>query len=456
MRLLLRPRRWSLRIAAFAGSLFFVPDFTLAQQNGGQQQQGSAQGVLIDSAGVLRKRKVSPAVARFRADQTINGQLTYVSLPKLFAEFRKLVESGEEIPEQMRYLDGLVKIRFLCVDRENGDVLIAGHAESWDLSDPFRPRGTRTGRPVLQLDDLIVALRHLGPGSSNRIFGCTLLQDQGAGARIAEYQRNLRPIVPAERGQAAEALRRALGDLNAEYYGLPADNRFALVSVEADYMMKRLALGLDRMPAKGLKAHLLERLGGSLMNRFWFVPNYEPIAMAEDGSAYELRGPGLKVLASDSPTTVGTSNPAAEQFAADFSRLIGEIEDNDPVYADLHNLTDLAIITALIAEDRLAAEVGWDLAWILDPRYYSPPKMPAPTKAAAIVNYQNHGGVTILVAGGVEMKMDEVIRGRVAAADLSPLLLLRPQLAVDQWSGRVDEPAPPEKSRRGRVRGRAR
>lgn len=430
---------------------------SLAQQTGnggtgngtgtGTGGQTTSQGVYIDTSGVLRNRK-TVRVDSLRKDRSAAGSLCYISLPKLFDEMRQNVEAGREIPERMWCLDGLVQVTHVFVDPDERDLIIAGPAEPWDASDPYRPRGVRTGRPVIQLNDLIVALRHIGPGSSNRVFGCTLLPEEGAAQRIAAYQKSVRPIHPNERMQAVTAMKRAIGSFDASYYGVPTDTRYAMVSVEADYMMKRLCLGVDPIPVKGLKSHLLNRIGGSLVNRFWFVADYEPLLVSEDELAYEIRGQGLKVLASDSPHGVGTSNPAAQAFADDFTRVIPELEEEDPVYADLHNLSNLAIATSLIAEDRLDQRAGWDMSWVLDEKACPVGKVQAPSKAESIVNFNRKGRMTIILGGGVSMRVGEIVGKR--SSEGTPTLTLQ-TVEDDEWSRHVEAPDEP-RSRRSRRR----
>ncbi len=441
------------------------PEVSLGQQAGGGGAGGgqgagagggNVAGIYIDTSGVLRNRKQG-RITRLRKDRSADASICYVSLPKLFAEMRQMVEAGQDIPERMRYLDGLVQLTHLFVDPDGHDLIVAGPAESWDAGNPYRPRGVRTGRPVLQLDDLIVALRHIGPGSSNRVFGCTLLPEDGAAERIAAYQRSVRPIHPSERAQAARAMQRAIGNFDASYYGVPTDTRYAMVSVEADYLMKRLCLGVDPIPVKGLKSHLLNRIGGSLVNRFWFVADYEPLLVSADGLAYEIQGQGLRVLASDSPTGVGTNNPAAQAFADDFTRVVPALEQEDPVYADLHNLSNLAIATSLIADDRLHELAEWDMSWVLDEAACPVGKWQAPQKAESIVNYRRQQGrMTIILGGGVSMRVGEVTRDRQPLETGDSLALPRQSVAKGEWSTRVEvDPEPStRKSRRSRRRNR--
>jgi hypothetical protein len=248
-------------------------------------------------------------------------------------------------------------------------------------------------------------------------------------------------------------MQKALCNFDAKYYGVSTDSRYALVSVESDYLLKRLCLGVDPIPVKGLRSHLLERTGGSLINRFWFVADYEPLLVSPDGHALEIRGQGLRVLASDSPTSVGTSNPAATAFAEEFTRVFPELEQHNAAFADLHNLANLAIATSLIAEDRLHEVAGWDLSWVLDPAACPVGKVETPREAEALVNHQRNGRTTMIVGGGVEIRMERVVPKRKRQGPDDSFAIEPRSLASTEWSLRVagaakEPPRPARKTRR--------
>ena len=370
--------------------------------------QITVQGVYVDTKNVLRYRKTVPGGSkRFRKDRSQDPALCYISLPKLFAEVQALVQAGKPIPDRMRYLDGMVRLTHVFVDPEAKDLIIAGPAETIAAATSQRPRGQRTGRPVLQLDDLVVALRSVGPGSRTRVFGCTLVQDAGSVDRVAAFQAKIRRLRNVRQDAIAAGMKQAVGPLAAKFFGVPADSRFALTCVEADYLMKRLSLGLDRSPVSGMKSYLERSTGGNAFNRFWFTANYQPLLVSADGNSFELQGPGLQVLASTSPTKVVSQNPGATAFAADFTKHFVKLEDAVPAFADLHNLADLAVASALIAEDRLHERIEWNMDWVLDSQGYPVTKVRTPRQAETLVNYRIRGRLAITVAGGVQVAVDK-------------------------------------------------
>lgn len=396
--------------------------------------QLTIQGVYVDAEGVLRARKVVPGrQAALPRNTGRDSERAYVSLPRLFAGVREAMTANERLPQQMQYLDGLVRLTHVLVLPGERDLVIVGEREQWDARDSFRPRGTRTGRPVFQLDDLVVALRHIGPGSRNRAFGCTLEQDDGAAKRVAALQSKL-GAVPAERQHlVSRALKEAIGPLQAKFFGVPADTRFAYVAIEADYIMKRFSLGLDPFPIAGVRSYAEQSTGGSLFNRFWFTADYEPLLMSEDGNTYELRGRGLRLLASDGRQHAETNNAAATRFAEDFTKNLPRLELQVPAIADLHNLSDLAVLAALIAEDQLHERIGWDLGWILDEREFPIQPTTTPREAETLVTASRRGRLTVTLAGGVQVLAGEIVKQRQTGTTAT---LPRDALPIDagQWS----------------------
>jgi Protein of unknown function (DUF1598) len=399
----------------FWAGLFATAAFGLAaspvaaQRNDGGRNFGAGlnitvQGVYVDAKNVLRVRTADAAAAsRFRRDVKLKQEFVSISLPKLFAEVKRLTAAGKTIPDRLRNLDGLVKLRYVIVDAKARDLIIAGPAEPIDARNPLRPLGKRTGRPVLQLDDLVVALRSVGPGSRTSAFGCTLLQDPKSIERVAALQKRLRRARSVAPQRLQLAMREAFGPLTAKFFGVPADTRFAFVCVEADYQMKRISLALERPPIRGLPSYLALSSGTSQFNRFWFVADYPPLNVSTDGTVFEVPERGLKLLASNSPDKVQTTNPAAAKFAESFTKHLPALEQAQPVFADLQNLADLAVLAALVDSDKLHRKAGWDLSWLQSDEGYRVRRLRVPKTAETLVNIKKSGRRIVTVAGGVQM-----------------------------------------------------
>ena len=204
-------------------------------------------------------------------------------------------------------------------------------------------------------------------------------------------------------------MKQALGPLQAKYFGIPTDTRFAFVCIEADYRMKQFSIGLSSLPVAGMRNYLTKKSGLEGYERFWFTDNYESIGMTADRREYRLRGAGLRILASSSPSGIVATNKQSQEFAREFSEHMTEFERAVPCFADLHNLVDLSVVVSLIASDRLHERIDWDLSWVLSPDTYRPARVPCPRFAKTLVNTRRRGRTTVNVAGGVQMNLKRVV-----------------------------------------------
>ena len=134
-------------------------------QFGVSQQVG---GVWVDADGVLRNRQVDETdqvrAAReamlhpVPADARQLG-LRKISLRRLEEAIAEHLKTGEPLDDEMKYLAGLQHIQYVFVYPELGDIVLAGPGEGWKINHDGDLVGLTTGRPVMWLDDLLVALR---------------------------------------------------------------------------------------------------------------------------------------------------------------------------------------------------------------------------------------------------------------------------------------------------------
>jgi hypothetical protein len=399
-----------------------------------QLTQPTFGGVYIDADGVVRYREVDarqqrPRVPAGSAISQGQDQLCYISLPRLLAEAQALAAQGRPLPEQMRLLGGLTQIRYIFVDTGQKDLVIAGPAEPWDAANPIQPRGSITGRPVMHLDDLVVALRFSGGGrgggrgGQGAALGCTI--DPPADA-LQRAQEAMNRVGARNRQLLAQALAEAVGPQAVTVFGAAADTRFATICVAADYKLKRLSLGLDSSPVPGV-GHGVDdsRAAG---NRFWFELMYEPILMSPQGDVYELRGQRLGLRCGAMSFDASGATPAAERFAEQFTRRMPALAGAIPVLADLQNLADLAVLAALIRQDRLDEKTGWDRSTAL--QGYQTQVHPTPRSAQTLVSFR--GGS--LAAGGVNLAASGSIRPDARQVEEGTRLISQKRAVPDgQW-----------------------
>lgn len=401
-------------------------------------------GVHVDSHGVLRSRAVDRTLSR-SANRSGSEAMCQISLPRLFAELKTRIEARQQIPTSMRLLDGMVKLEYVFVDVAANDLIIAGRAEPIVDETGLRPRGAISGRPVLRLDDLVVALRTLGPGGSSRAFGCSIDLENAAIERIKTvYKEQQATMTPANYDRVGRTLATACGDQPVRFFGVKPDCQFALVCLEADYIMKRLALGLDESPVKGVQKHLsMGGRGAGIYSRRWFCANYEPLLVSEAGDAYHIRGQGLRVRASDSAEGAESASAGALEFARQMTERFPLLASYIPEFADLWNVADLAYVASLIRMDRLAEKANWDMTWSLDPSGYQPAPCAVPTSAETLVNLRSVRNTTYFMVGGVHFAMDPFLRPEQRATDRDRQII-RPADPIDssKWSVRKEASTP--------------
>lgn len=372
------------------------------------------QGVHVDAKGVLRSRTTDPdprLAELWKNSKSLqkDGKFLTVSLPRLFAEARRSIEGGKGLPADLRYLGGMTRLQYVFVHPDAKDLVIAGPAEPVDAREAYRPLGKITGRPVLQLDDLVTALRAFGPGRSPDRLGCDIeitpeirervnakIQSVGPTSRIVGFRK------------ACDQIADAGGVQPVKYWGLEPTTRFAFVCVEADFRLKQLGLGLLTVPKVESYRSLI--LVPEKEFRFSLESNYDALAASPDGLAFELRGPSLKVnggLLGHPESTVQDLSPAGKRFVASCNENFETLLRHLASWADLCNLGDLSVLAALVAGDGLAQKAGWDLSWILDPKGYPVIEMKAPTGAAVLCNFTTNGNNVLFLTGGVWIKPAE-------------------------------------------------
>lgn len=423
----------------------FVPVFVLAPAAAWAQFTSAPhpEGVEMDAKGVLysAEKKWDPRLKELRRRAKggkEEGGMVYVSLPRLFAEARRLADAGEKLPPRIRFLGGMVRLRYVFVFPEEGDLVIAGPAEPFDADVPYRPLGRRTGRPVLHLDDLVVAIRAAGPGTDPSRIGCDILITKEVAERVnravEEVSKKLQAIGARK---AAEEIARRGGTQPVRYYGIPEDSRFAFVCVEADYRLKQLGLDLLKPPVRKLRSYFRRLRRPEPHHRFSLESHYTAIRVSPDSNAFELEGPSLKVnsglLRVDGTTAKGAKiSSAARAYMDQCNKYFDELCRDLISWADLQNLSDLTILAALIDRYALHRKVGWDLSWIQDPDGYAVARYKTPRSARVLCNTRHAGGMVLFTSGGVGL-FPGIWMDRITVAEKGRLEKLARRPGRESW-----------------------
>ena len=114
----------------------------------------------------------------------------------------------------MRYLAGLQRVRYVFYYPDSKDIVLAGPAEGWVPDPAGRIVGLTSGRPVVQLQDLVVALRAFPPGGRpTPLIGCSIDPTQEGLAAMQQFSAQHRLAGHARRARRpiVEGLRNSLG-----------------------------------------------------------------------------------------------------------------------------------------------------------------------------------------------------------------------------------------------------
>jgi hypothetical protein len=437
-----RPRLFVLRVPRVAGLLtaaMLVAAICPAARAQEIVSNRAVGGIAIDREGVLENARTddSGTLGKFRKEalRPIAAELSKltplrkVSLRRLEAAIAKHAKAGQPLPDEIKYLAGLQEVRYVFVDPENKDVILAGPGEGWTVDKRGFVVGLTTGRPVILLDDLLVALRTAVQAAEGNI-SCSIDPTAEGLARLRAHVAGLRTI--GDRRSTAVSIEDALGPQRITVEGVPATSHFARVLVAADYRMKRLAMDFEPSPVRGLSS-FMEMVGAgpqginNWLPRWWLEPSYEAVLRDEAGLAWELRGASVKALTEDDFLAAsgqvqrgGKTNPVAQRWADTMTAKFPELAVADPIFGQLRNCMDLAVVSTLIVKERLAEKAGWRSSLLTDSA--SPlavERFPAPKQVASKASLAKKGrNWVIAVSGGVMIPVKAILEKARVEAEL--------------------------------------
>jgi hypothetical protein len=415
-----------------------APD-TWAETGGGQADvRPFPNGVFVDADGTLTRMKRTMSIRDIGLSQVVPpskfvagdprrlAELRCVSLPRLEREMARRLQARESLDPAMLTLAGLERARYVIVFADSGDVVLAGPAGNWRGTDEGRIVSTRTGAPVVRLDDFLTLLRR-GAQSAGSPFGCSITPRPEGLANTQTFlaSHKDKPITVGRRDAWLADLRQSLGKQSIEVFGIDPTSRAAHVLVEADHHMKLIGMGLAE-GVIGMESYLdtikLDQNGNPPeMNvlRWWFALNYRGLCCSRDGTAFEILGEGAKVLSENELLTArgervhtGASDELTQRFAHSFTANFAKLCQKYPVYGELRNIFDLALFVALLEQERLAERAGWTPELFVSSERLPVQQLHPPKHVESVVNYRvlNRRHFVAGVSGGVWCDVREVFK----------------------------------------------
>lgn len=431
-----------------ANRVVFDESFDAGNNNRGFRQ--SVGGVHIDAQGVLRNPAVEElgALARLRREslgKVTNGldekvALRKISLKRILSTIKKAVDKGEQIPDDLLFLAGMQRVRYVFVYPEEQDIVLAGPAEGWKVDDRGNFVGKTTGQPVLLLEDLLVALRVAVGDNAN--ITCSIDPKPEGIARLMAFIKREKNLA-ANPSATAKAMEELVGSQVISFGSVPPTSHFAGVLVAADYRMKRLGMGLEPSPVAGMPSFMDMSDGAStsLFPRWWLTTNYDSMLKSPEGDAWELRGLGVKAMTEDahfeadgSRKTTGKSSPLAKKWADSMTSHYEELSAKLPIFTELRNAIDLAVVAHLIVRENLDRKAGLDvnpLASSSIPSSEINIPREIPSQASFV---RKNKSIVLSVSGGIDLRPGDVIKNRENSAALAPVRgKAAPDATTWQW-----------------------
>jgi hypothetical protein len=392
--------------------------------------QGISAGVVVDAQGVLRTQsEAEPGLDKERRQAVIEAlpgdlrkavPMRKVALSRLEAELAKRIADGRGIPDELTKLAGLTRVHYVFVypaeDDTPGEIVLAGPAEPWFTDAVGRVRGTETGSPTVLLEDLAAAIRCFAPGQpQDRLVGCSIDPKPEGLAAMQQFLRQTGRVNPkANVDQIVGGMKEALGTQVVSVQGVSPATHFAQVMVEADYRMKLIGIGLEPPPVR-MKTWIDLASAGAVaanaLQRWYFVPDYQRVRIAEDDLAIELVGEGIKLCSADEVVLpngqrlgADRADKASKTFTETFTRSYAQIAARSPVYAQLRCLVDLAVAAAYLQEHDGYGKAGWAAGTLRDEKAYPIETLSVPREAETAINAVWQGNRLLTpIGGGVTM-----------------------------------------------------
>ena len=389
-------------------------------------------------------------------DARAASALRFVSLPRLERAIAARQAAHEPLEPAMLTLAGLQRIEFVVVYPDSGDLVLAGPAGDW-RAEQGALVSVDTGEPVVRLDDLLTLLRRRA-AEGNAAFGCKIVPRQEGLAAVQDYlaRTSDKPLARGGRGQWLADLRNALGEQDVEFMGIEADNRVARLILAADFHMKLIGMGLAK-GVPGVPSYLATvRLGpdgrppAMTVIRWWFSMPTSLVEASADRHAFALPDTCVEVLSENELLAArgervhtGESDDLTAGFARAFTEHYAELAAKYPVYGEMHRVFELALALAVVEQEGLFAQAGWQPTHLLSAAALRLPRVTTPRTVQTVINHRviarRHvvagvsGGVWLDPLKQIELTAADAAAGKLQEVSVAQRTAPADNAAVNWW-----------------------
>lgn len=391
-------------------------------------------GIYVDSQGLLHEtvrdaagdrvqtlREMLDRAAEPLGDRNTDwkrpARLRCVSLRRLSAEIVRQRTIGNEtlasLPDAMRHMAGLSDIKFVMLDPDAGDIVLAGPFGGIDRSDGWT-RDRASGQVVMMLSAFTAAVhatQHRQP------FGCSIdPTDQAIADALAVADKIQRKAIPLS--DSADAMREALGRQRVRIFGTSGDQPLAWLLVEADRHMKQLALGEQPMPdgvpsyLDAIDRHIAAGVPDQQLLRLWFTGAPMSVRAGPERLTFALSGTPLKLARENQiPDRFGGREHARadirlSEFVESFNRNLPAIVDRYPLYSALISVYRAAALAELLHRHADVETTEQALGPLIDSSQQERAGFPVPREVESIavmhtVQHKRQRHHILIASGGV-------------------------------------------------------
>lgn len=415
---------------------------------------GAVGGVAIDAAGkvclashrdedALRAARRA-ALAGVAGDVTESSKLRKISLRRLNSLLAQHVPENKPLSPEILYLAGLRSVEYVFAYPEFHDIVLAGPAEGWTVDDAGNVVGTDSGDAVLQLIDLIAALRTTDKLLAGELISCSIDPTPTGLKRFAQVMHGAQAS-PSNR--FLKRLEKAVGPQTVTLTGVSPASHFAQVLVAADWKMKRLALGLTPSPVDRLTSYLdllrenPRQKSRTALPRWWIAYGDEAVETGADGLGWRISRPGIRVrTAAGRLETNGRIvahdeiDPLAQQWADDMTAQFDQLAIAEPVFDQLRDCMGLALVAAVLTSGDLLTQVNLELPLLLDDAYLQLAPRQVPKTVASEASAVKVGRTWVVsVAGGVDLDVPRVVNAAEVQVDVGEVRKHASPQYTDSW-----------------------